>query len=154
MYISLFLDSKLYSTDLYVSPFASIAVLIAVALCTKFWNWEVWFLKFYSFFSRWFWLFWVPWISLRILVSPGSFLQEISWNFDGDCIDSIAPFREFWHVRILSLLNQERGMFSHLFRSLFLSTMLYSFQSIRFILLLLLIYKCFILFNVIINGVF
>lgn len=105
------------------------------------------------FFSRWFWLFWVPWISLRILVSPGSFLQEISWNFDGDCIDSVAQFREFWHVKILSLLNHEHGMFPF-FRSLFLSTVLYSFQSIRFILLLLLIYKCFIIFNVTINGIF
>ena len=46
--ISLFLDSELCSTDLYVYPFASITVLIAVALCSKFWNWEVWFLKFYS----------------------------------------------------------------------------------------------------------
>jgi hypothetical protein len=60
----------------------------------------------------------------RFFVIPDEFAncpfylsEELSWSFDGDCIESIDCFRQDSHFTILTLLIHEHGISFHLLRS-------------------------------------
>jgi hypothetical protein len=81
--------------------------------------------------------------------------EELIWNFDGDCIESIDCFQQDSHFAILILLIHEHGRSFHLLRSSSISF----FRDLKFLLyryftsLVRVIPRYFILFVTIVKGV-
>ena len=93
----------------------------------------------------------VPSISILIFESAYQFWQKKRQDFYGDSVKFVDKFGEHCYCNKLRLLFHEHRLPFHLFRCFFfsfLSTVIYSFQSIMFELLIILIF-----FDAIITGI-
>ena len=58
-----------------------------------------------SSFSRLFWPFLIPCNSIWVLASHCQFLQEVIWDSDKDCTDSVDQFGQYCHLNNIKHSN-------------------------------------------------
>ena len=93
-WVCLLCDSQFFSSDLCLCPCARTTLSLFLLLSNRFWNQKVGVLCLCSF-KRLLWLFWVHCISIWILGLSCQFMQKIIWNFDRNCVESVAQFGEY-----------------------------------------------------------